>query len=83
MADEKPVEVVEVEKPAVAPVEANKVEQVAVVDSGVKLKKYRLSHDGDTADIEAVDEIAARAMFNDSRRKWPAPRLVACEVVTE
>lgn len=65
----------------VAPVDANKVDPVPQVDPGVKLTKYRLSHDGDTAEIEACDEIAARAMFNDGRRKWPAPRNVTVEIV--
>lgn len=67
--------------PVVAPVDANKVDPVPQVDSSVKLTKYRLSHDGDTAEIEACDEIAARAMFNDGRRKWPAPRNVTVEIV--
>ena len=44
----------------------------------IRLPTFRLTHEGESMDIEAVDEISARAFFNDRRAKWPMPRDVKC-----
>jgi len=43
------------------------------------MPRFKLTHDADSMEIDAVDEIAARAFFNDRRAKWPSPREVTCE----
>lgn len=45
------------------------------------LPQFRLTHGDDIDVVEAIDEISARAFFNDRRGRWPNPRDVTVETL--
>lgn len=45
------------------------------------LHTYELKHGDVVGTVEACDEIAARAIFNDRRSKWPSPSQVKCKLI--
>lgn len=60
-----------------------KAEEPSPEVPAIKLPKYRLKHGASELVIEAPNELEARALFNDSRKVWPPPREVKCELVSE
>lgn len=58
------------------------VAQAAPVEAAApKMPQWRVTHGDVTKLVSAPNENDARAIFNDSCKKWPSPKLVKVEKV--